>query len=538
MAKKRENAANDPSKIQVKLKPFLGMKPGLYLTIFYAFLVVVVLFLLLVLPGLRRFGSVVAFTTTPPGAAVFVDGRFLGATPLQAFVPAGSHTLELQKPYYDSVERKITIGGRLFGSLFAPRRVEVSATIRIGDLSKLLAGAFAGIGRWALVSTVVPNYQLPPIMSHTVRDAVESKGFTDYSALARFLAESARDVHNQFLLRDLLSAEGYLYARGAMATPAALLAMVDGFAQAAQSNPQLVLWAYHSLPSSMQKQVSGTAWFEDLEKGYAEAIGSGAPEVGGTTAPALSIGGIRFVPVPAGRFAMGLERGVKPPLPSNSGLQLAHRVDVASFSMAATDVTGAQFERFIAANPQWSPARRAELVREGRADSSYLSTWSSTAGSSYPVTFVSYYAAQAYCDWLTSLLPGYLSGWRVRLPSEAEYEWAAGMDVNPRRSVFHDTAHGLEPAGSGAPNSLGIYDLLGEVWEWTDTWYLPADYLLAPWRAGRSFEPMSYFPAAEVAVRGGSFASSREGVGYTTRAAQPPTWCTPFLGFRPVLARE
>ncbi len=538
MAKKREREADDLSKIRVKLKPFLGMQPGLYLTILYAFVVALILFLFLFYPGIRRFGSELSITTTPPGAAVFVDGRYVGATPVTAFVTAGSHTLEVQKPYYASIKQPLSIDGRLFGSLFAPRRAGVALDLRIADLSGLLAHAFGEVSRWALVDTVVPNYQLPPVLTHTVRDAAESKGFRDYAALSRFLTDAARDVHNPYLLRDFVSAEGFLYARGDSLTPSSLLAMAADFAREVRANPQLVLWASASLPEAIQAKIHNQGWFKEIEKSYLDSLRAGGESTGATSAPPLALEGVRFIPVPEGSYIMGLARGQTPSDPAAEGLDLPHRVRVASFSMAVTDVTDAQFARFLAENPKWSPVERETLRQEGLVSSDYLKDWETVKGSDYPVTYVSSYAAQAYADWLTSKLPGYLSGWKVRLPSEEEYEWAARMNVNPRASAFRETVESLQRAASGAPSSLGIYDLLGNAWEWCDNWYFPASYLLTPWRGDRRFEGVPFASGAEKAIRGGSWASSRESVSYTTRASQPPTWCTPFLSFRPVLVRK
>ena len=538
MAKKRERDADDLSKVRVKLKPFLGMQPGLYLTILYAIILALIVFLFLFYPGIRRYGSDLSVATTPPGAAVFVDGRYVGATPLTTFVTAGTHTLEVEKPYYASVKQQLSIDGRLFGSLFVPRRTGAAFALHISSLSGLLANAMGEVSRWALVDTVVPNYQLPPVLTHTVRDAAESKGFHDYAALSLFLIDAARDVHNPYLLRDFLSAEGFLHARGETLTASSLLAMAVDFARAVRANPQTVLWTYASLPEAIQAKIHDEAWFRQIENSYLDTLGTGRGSTGATSAPSLALEGVRFVRLPEGRYVMGLARGQTPSDPTAAGFDLPHLVRVASFSMADTDVTNAQFARFLADNPKWSPVERETLHREGLVSSDYLKNWDAVKGNDYPVTYVSFYAARAYTDWLTSRLPAYLAGWRVRLPSEQEYEWAARMNVNPRASVFRETAESLAPADSGAPSSLGIYDLLGNAWEWCENWYFPASYLLAPWCGERPFEEVPFANGAEKAVRGGSWASSRESVTYTTRASQPPTWCTPFLSFRPVIVRK
>jgi formylglycine-generating enzyme required for sulfatase activity len=116
-------------------------------------------------------------------------------------------------------------------------------------------------------------------------------------------------------------------------------------------------------------------------------------------------------------------------------------------------------------------------------------------GDSQPVVYVSWDDATAYAKWLSKR-----SGKNYRLPTEAEWEYAArGMsetrrywgddqaqacayanvgDENSRQKSigfkFHDCTDGYAvsaPVGSFKPNAFGLYDMLGNVWEWTGDWY-------------------------------------------------------------------
>ncbi len=107
-----------------------------------------------------------------------------------------------------------------------------------------------------------------------------------------------------------------------------------------------------------------------------------------------------------------------------------------------------------------------------------------------PVTQVSWYDAMAYAKWANK-----------RLPTEAEYEYAmrggekgtmypwgnASLDTSLDRGNFlqgefpyHNTGkdgfRGLAPVKSFAPNAYGLYDIAGNVWEWTMDWYSPDYY--------------------------------------------------------------
>ncbi len=536
MAKKRDRDAGDISKTQVRLKPMFGMEPGLYLTILYAALLAIVVFLVLFLPGISDGGSSVEVTSSPGIAAVYVDNRYVGATPLRVYVREGERTIRIEKPFYTPVRTKVAVEGRLFGSLLFPRTMTLDFPLTVSDLDGLLKSAFATLSEWALVDTVVPNYQLPPVLTDTVRGAERSVGFTDGGELVRFLHSAARDVHNVYLLRDFLSAEGYLYSGGGTLTEGSLLAMLSGFASAVRADPNLVFWVYDSLDKEAQTSVALKPWFQDFENSYLASLEEQAGSTEPSSAPRVDVDGVRFIPVPSGSYIEGLPVGVTPVSPVAMGFALPHRERVAGFAMGVTDVTYAQYGRFLSENPKWLPEKRGRLVAAGLATADYLKDWDVEKDSSKPVAYVSSYAARAYCDWLSAKLP--FPGWKVRLPTEAEWEMAARMGVDPRTSVFHETASSAQPVGSGSANSLGIYDLLGNVWEWTSDWYFPADYVLSSWTGAARYETKPFGDGAEVSVRGGSFASSWVNVSYVTRGSQPPTWCTPFLGFRPVLVRN
>ena len=75
--------------------------------------------------------------------------------------------------------------------------------------------------------------------------------------------------------------------------------------------------------------------------------------------------------------------------------------------------------------------------------------------------------------------------------------------------------------------------MLGNLWEWCDNYYLPADTLF-----GRYGMENTAYQGAEKAVRGGSWANKARSVSAVSRGSQEPSWCTPFLGFRVVLVKK
>ena len=171
----------------------------------------------------------------------------------------------------------------------------------------------------------------------------------------------------------------------------------------------------------------------------------------------------------AGRYA-GLPGGA-----FKSALQYEDRPDgqrVAPFALMRRPVTNAEFLSFVKAHPDWRRDRIANVFAEAR----YLFHWRSATdpGSpallQQPVTSVSWFAANAYCESIGA-----------RLPTWTEWEYVAAADES-RRDARKDPAwrerilawyskpsnQALPRVGLQAPNAYGIQDMHGLVWEWTE----------------------------------------------------------------------
>jgi formylglycine-generating enzyme required for sulfatase activity len=147
-------------------------------------------------------------------------------------------------------------------------------------------------------------------------------------------------------------------------------------------------------------------------------------------------------------------------------------VRIAPFELMSKPVTNAQFLVFVNTHPQWRRDRVAAVLAESR----YLSHWQGATAlgakalPEQPVTWVSWFAANAYCE-----------AQGARLPTWSEWEYAAAADET-RRDARKDPAWrerilswysrpsttALPRAGLQAPNAYGVQDLHGLVWEWTD----------------------------------------------------------------------
>ena len=142
------------------------------------------------------------------------------------------------------------------------------------------------------------------------------------------------------------------------------------------------------------------------------------------------------------------------------------------FALMRRPVTNAEFLRFVKADPRW----RRDQVPGVFAEKRYLSHWAgptelgANALPDRPVVWVSWFAADAYCESLDA-----------RLPTWNEWEYAAAADETRRDArkdpVWRDRilqwyarpSNAVLPrVGLQAPNAYGVQDLHGLVWEWTD----------------------------------------------------------------------
>ena len=242
-----------------------------------------------------------------------------------------------------------------------------------------------------------------------------------------------------------------------------------------------------------------------------------------------------FVEIAGGPFRMGSDPSADAMAFDNerwSATELQGTVEVPAFYIGRYEVTVAQFRAFVEAtgHPVENEALAAPL--------------------DFPVAFVSWPDALAYARWLEAELresPGAPplirellgAGWRVSLPSEAEWEKAAKGSMEgafpwggaPGPGLANYGRSARRPVGSvvcfGCAN--GLSDMAGNVWEWTRSPYQPYPYTEADDRADLATDALWV-------MRGGGFADSAQNVRTTVRGGADPGVRREFIGFRLVLS--
>ena len=214
---------------------------------------------------------------------------------------------------------------------------------------------------------------------------------------------------------------------------------------------------------------------------------------------------------PAGRRGRG---GPPPTADEYRRIEEAWRKDVSdgfkvtierAYYIGKFEVTQAQYQKVMGTNPSLFQGSR---IAEAAGD--------------HPVDSVSWADAQAFVRKLNQLEKTNA----YRLPSEFEWEWAAraGADDDiawaDRRPQAYNAGQTTQAVGKMQPNKAGLYDMLGNVWEWVEDAY--NEKLFADPKPPRS--------GLEHVLKGGSFLADVANLSYTTHAAGPGN--TFDVGFR------
>jgi formylglycine-generating enzyme required for sulfatase activity len=226
-----------------------------------------------------------------------------------------------------------------------------------------------------------------------------------------------------------------------------------------------------------------------------------------------------MLPIPSGCFNMGdaFSEGGSEELP-------VHNVCITSdFYMDVHEVTNADYAACVSGGGCTAPSDSSSF--------SHGSYYGNPTYNDFPVIYVSWHQATAYCTWAGK-----------RLPTEAEWEYAARGGLSGKRYPWGDTISGANanymtsgdpwdddtsPVEYYAANGYGLYDMSGNVWEWINDWYLDTYYSISP-----TNDPPGPASGTYRVQRGGGWHSITSSLRVSQRSALDPTAQYNKLGFR------
>jgi gamma-glutamyl hercynylcysteine S-oxide synthase len=555
MAKQRKEET-DFSDVKVTLKPLFGIKPEQYLPVIYIVGIAAIVFFVLLFPGITRHGTKITFTTLPEKAPVFIDGIYAGSTPCTVFVKSGEREIRIKKPFYQEIVLQKKVKGGIFGTLFFPRRETLFQRCELADLKGLLGWAIKDTAQFAMLQDFTATYQFPPLITDTV-SAFYGTDEDISEELYNFIHNIMMFVDSEQELWELLDGFSFLAAGKKGFTGSTMIEMLKKIIQLNEKYEGFPSWVSNSLSKvsradstsddsgrlvSLYDQFVGSGWFNDYFSSYKERIKElhKNENISLDAGRPVTVRNQTFIYVPATEFVMGntstLDSSFYPDMED-----LPRRVQVNPFYIGTTEVTNRDFYSFIQENPSWLPENRDELENQGLVNEYYLSHWDGNSPADEdmekPVTSVSYFAAQAYCQWFST-------GRRMlaRLPHDSEWECVAKYIENQVTPTLFFTERGtagiLKDVGKNNNDLTPVKDIFGNVWEWCGNWFFPRDGALSVPNPLPD-EERQLFSGAEKVVRGGCWANSKiDNIHSFTRGSQPPSWCTPYLGFRIVLSEQ
>ena len=529
----------DIEKAIIKLKPFFGITPGVYLTVLYSFILLLGLFFLLVYPGLKNNGTIIYAETSPPGALVYVDNVYKGSTPVKFFVGNGEREIKIEKKYFETFLVKENIDGRVFGTLVFPKKLKISKKIQISDPEGFLENRFKELSSYALIGDFYERYQMPPLISKTVSEYLAGTDNPNSGLLYDFLYSLRVNLGSMEFVNDYFMAVRLALGNSDITTPLLLPEITSffDFFKDEENYNKLNLSIISSYPESerlsnwqLYSTIDGIdTMFDFFQSIKSDNVSLDIPQTDNNYILNDSL----FIGITGGNFTMGK------PIPDNSDVLITdeylssfpHIETVEDFYIMDKEVTRGEYSSFLEENPEWKNDNIDKLIENKLVNIEYLVS-QDLSYKEIPVSNISWHAATAYCRWLETKLPPHMSDYEVRLPTEAEWETAARLNrKNITKTVFKETgAESSESINFSRIGSADLYDTMGNLWEWCENWYFPTDSI-----NGSFGLPDSPWDGVEKAVRGGSWANSAAAIDVNTRGSQDPSWCTPFLGFRPVL---
>jgi len=227
----------------------------------------------------------------------------------------------------------------------------------------------------------------------------------------------------------------------------------------------------------------------------------------------VTLGRVEFIHIPGEEFFMGDVFG--------NGLNIekpVHRVQLDGLYLGRYPVTFEQYDAFCNAAGHEKPFDHG-WGRDRR-----------------PVINVSWKDAQAYCLWLSTE-----TGNAIRLPTEAEWEFAArdcgnrmvwsgtcDEDKLQEYAWFNENSSQMtQPVGSKKPNTLGLYDMSGNVWEWCADLFHPDYYKISAY-----LNPQGPPTGEGHVLRGGSYGSNKSSLRCSCRFRAFPGGRYIYSGFR------
>ena len=471
MSRKKQLPEVEP----VKLKPFHGIRPGIYILIIWALIILLLAFVLFVLPGLVSNTSYVTFNEPVVGSGVYEDGIYLGSATDGVYKTTGGnhkYTFTYEGEEYGEVESKVK--RKVFFTLFShkPQLIVPERSYNDEVKEKVVSAFIRDVTSYSAVISAPDTFHYPPIFSAFASNSVEMsiKDVRDAWLLALSHISSSSLYEDYKVGKEILLKSGILFE---------------------------------------------TEESKELEY-YIEALFNGEKVI-----LEKSMENNILLPTKDGDFfhyePTIVEMGYSTTLTVESAKEAPVKVEVYEFSIARNLVTEHDWALFVEENPKWSKDNLETLVEEGLVDSNYLKgiTLSPYINSIRPIRNISYYAASAYVEWKSGK-----DGVIYHIPTEKEW-YTASFSTKDKEYVTSLVYVENNPTTPTA--------MLGLLWEFTSTPFIPLSRITDYDKINNLGNMYGY---DDVIVKGGSYVSDPSSISIDTVGITSKSTCSEFCGLR------
>ena len=511
---------------RITLKPIVGIKPFVYIPIFYAILFALIIFVLSYITLVSRAGAYIKITSNPIGAAVSIDNHYYGSTPITILRPKGTYNVAVSLPYYTTHTNEFTIKNKFIVRRLFPKRIQAKLTplaYTPNTENTIVSDTIIQLSSWNISNTQTQRYTIPSVLKDTFRMLSESQANIE---------KSSPDINNILTITHDLLYEALPYLAHEQYTTwqdeYEALTATSSYNTLLQNTPKLVQ------QSSIMK-----AFYNHITQSSTTTYELSASNTPSILSGTLTLEGLTFYPVPSHTIyykQMPLEGATKlQPIQEYMEYHNSHdivrnnntnylTITVPSFFIMDSEVTQQQFARFLEARnmsiTEWK--EQMDIYVSPHYKESHFLDYNPTLHPKRLLRYITWYDAYEYVQWLNTTLQA--QGYMASLPNE--YEWNAAVRTYPQKGMLNNL-----------PDYIPEYHdneepvLLGNLWEWGNSWY-------SPYPQYSSYQGPHY--GSDKHIFGGSFVTKDSDLSeiqsYNSRnMAQMPDWATPYVGFRIII---
>ncbi len=462
-----------PEVERVKLKPYKGIRPAYYILFTYFIIALVLFFILCLLPGLVSNKAYVSFSSDLPLYGVYEDGVYLGNGHDSVFeTTSGNHSYTFTLEGIEIGKEEVKIPRYYFFTLFAHKKTVISPSFTYTDeLENKVTEAFLkDVALYSAITDYSSSYPFPPLFSSYAKEVIAFKE----KDISQELLYGALHITSQYMYSDYLVALSYL--------------------------------ENSSINYESNELDTINSYLDNLyTKGNIETLKKNDK----TTEIKVSKLNDSFYHYSEGTITLGEETLSSYPEINKAPISTSY----SSFEIGSNLITENEYAAFVEENPKWALDNKEVLIKEGLVDSNYLSGITLSTKSMRPIRSISYYCALEYCKWKSEK-----DGVLYSLPTLEEWTVAA-LSSNDKKYV---TSLVYVENNSSTPTGL-----LGQLWEYTSTPYIPLSRLIDQEKVESLSQLYDY---DDIIVMGGSYAQSdisSSDIGVMGKAS-----CSEFCGFR------